>query len=99
MKLVIHVDGGNVQGVYVDTSKRGSTTAVVVDADNLETEGYSKDQIDDILSNETEGCTELALSDPKADNKCDACGDMFPLIVGSPTGEEVCVQCFDQGVA
>jgi hypothetical protein len=68
MKLVIHVDGGNVQGVYIDTSKRGSTTATVVDADNLEAEGYWNDQVDEILANEIEGCTELHLTDPN--KKC-----------------------------
>jgi formylmethanofuran dehydrogenase subunit E len=93
-KIVIHIEGGNIQAVY--TNEPDNPEIRVVDFDNLE-ETYDRDDRYTILENETDGLSEAEILEPTADNKCDECGELVPLVVGCPGGREICRPCFDEG--
>lgn len=60
MKIVIHVEGGIVQGVY---STHHTTGVLLVDFDNLEAEGISRDDRDKILEHATSDLSELSIDE------------------------------------
>jgi len=55
MRIVVHVEGGSVQGVYAD----GPIEVEVVDFDNLETEGQSRESRDHTLDRAIAGLREV----------------------------------------
>ena len=64
-KIVIVVDGGNVQAIY------GSVPieVVLVDHDNLEAEGFDRTQRQEVEDDATSGLTEYAAEDPDKPEK------------------------------
>lgn len=63
MKIVVFVDGGNVQEVYAPVRDAEHIDVVLVDFDNLK-ESHSRDERDAILERETDGLTATFVTAP-----------------------------------
>lgn len=71
-KIVIYVEGGNVQSVMAD----GDTPPeiVLIDADNLE-ENFDNDQIEQMAETAQEGCRDLPIGGPDTSLACECNGE------------------------